>query len=189
MEVSMGQRFAEISQPQMEFIAAQKMFFVATAPEQGHVNLSPKGLDSLRVLGPRRVLWLNLTGSGNETAAHVLDDPRMTVMFCAFEGAPMILRLYGQARVIHRGDADWAELSAHFPPLPGARQLFDLDVELVQTSCGMGVPYFDPREPREQLLDWARKQGEAGVRDYWSRKNQTSLDGLPTRILERSGDA
>ena len=136
----MAKQYSEISDDLKHFIEAQKIYFVATAGSDGHVNLSPKGMESLRVLGKNRVVWLNVTGSGNETAAHIQENPRMTIMFAAFDGSPMILRLYGNARVIHRNDSEWSELIALFNPISGARQIFDLSVELVQTSCGMAVP-------------------------------------------------
>lgn len=182
----MGQRYTELSQELIQFIWNQSMFFVATAPADGHVNLSPKGLDSLRVFGPNTVAWLNVTGSGNETAAHVLENKRMTIMFCAFTGKPMILRLYGEARVIHPRDAEWEDWIARFDALPGARQIFVLDVELVQTSCGMAVPLFEYQGQRRQLVDWAEKKGPAGVTEYWEKKNQISLDGRPTGIFEEA---
>ena len=168
------------------FIAAQKMFFVATATETGRINLSPKGMDSFVVLGPNRVVWLNVTGSGNETSAHVQHAPRMTIMFCAFEGKPNIMRLYGTAKAVHSADPEWAELIAKFPPLPGVRQLFDVAIESVQNSCGMSIPFYDYVGERDELTAWARKKGDAGIRDYWTRKNQTSIDGLPTHLLEKS---
>lgn len=178
----MGQRHAALSAEQIAFIAEQKLFFVGTALAEGHVNVSPKGMDALRVLGPRRLVWLNLTGSGNETAAHVQRQPRITLMFCAFEGKPQILRVYGSARAVHPGEAEWEELAALFPPLPGARQVFDVAIELVQTSCGMAVPRYAFVAEREDLNRWARKQGKEGLRRYWSRKNARSLDGLPTGL-------
>lgn len=183
----MGKKYEALSDDHIAFIAAQKIFFVGTAAAEGRVNISPKGMDSLRVLGPNRVVWLNVTGSGNESAAHVQQNPRMTVMFCAFEGDPKILRLYGTARAIHHSDADWAELAALFPPLPGARQVFDLTVDLVQTSCGFGVPFFDFAGQREQLNEWANKKGESGIRQYWADRNAVSLDGQPTHIVEKNG--
>ncbi|NCA71277.1 MAG: pyridoxamine 5'-phosphate oxidase family protein [Sphingobacteriia bacterium] len=181
----MGRKFDALSEQNIRFIAEQKIFFVATATADSRVNLSPKGLDALRVIDAGRVLWLNLTGSGNETSAHVQRDPRMTLMFCAFEDPPMILRIYGSARVVHPGDPDWADLLSLFKPRPGARQIFDLAVDLVQTSCGMGVPHFAYVGDREQLVDWAVKKGDEGVRDYWEQKNQASIDGIPTRIVDR----
>lgn len=177
----MGQQHPGISDKLRQFIEAQHLFFVGTAAADGRVNISPKGMDSLRVLDEHRVVWLNVTGSGNETAAHVLENPRMTLMFASFEGKPMILRLYGQARAIHTDDPDFEALYELFTPIPGARQIFELDVDLVQTSCGMSVPYFDYAGEREQLNDWARKKGDDGIRQYWADKNRHSLDGKPTR--------
>jgi hypothetical protein len=183
----MGKQYTAMTEQHVEFIARQKIFFVATATADSRVNLSPKGMDSLRVLGDNRLVWLNVTGSGNETAAHVQVEPRMTVMFCAFEGDPLILRLYGRARAIHRHDPDWAELATLFPPLPGARQVFDLSVELVQTSCGMAVPFFDYRGERGALNEWAEKKGEEGIRRYWEDRNQFSLDRIPSHIVAGNG--
>ena len=180
----MGQRFNELSEKLIDFINDQRLFFVGTATADSRINVSPKGMDSFRVLGPNRVIWLNMTGSGNETSAHIQQDGRMTIMFCAFTGKPLILRLYGQARVVHPYDSDWTQLAAHFPPNPGARQVFDMQVDLVQTSCGMGVPFYDYVEEREQLTTWATKQGPEGVQKYWHDKNQQSLDGIPTHILK-----
>jgi len=181
----MGKRYNKLSDSDIAFIARQKIFFTGTAAE-GHVNISPKGMDSLRVLNSARVIWLNVTGSGNETSAHVQQNPRMTVMFCAFEGTPLILRLYGTARVIHRNDAEWDDLVALFPALPGARQIFDLSIDMVQTSCGMAVPFFNYAGEREMLTDWAVKKGEEGIKQFWEDRNQISLDGLPTHILEKN---
>ncbi len=182
----MGQRYEEISEKLAQFITQQKIFFVGTAAPDGRVNISPKGMDSLRVLDSKRVAWLNVTGSGNESAVHVLEHARMTLMFAAFSGSPMILRLYGSAKVIHRNDAGWRELFALFEPLPGARQIFDVAIDLVQSSCGMAVPFFDYVEERDQLRQWAIKKGEAGLRDYWTDKNQISLDGKETHIVEKN---
>ena len=176
----MGKLLDGINDRLRTFIEAQQLFFVATAAPQGRVNVSPKGMDSLRVLAPNRVVWLNVTGSGNETAAHLLEHPRMTIMFCAFEGKPLILRLYGQAKAYHPHDPEWAELIGLFPPLPGARQLIDLKVESVQTSCGMAVPLYRFEEQREELNHWAEKKGTAGIRAYWQEKNKVSLDGKRT---------
>jgi hypothetical protein len=182
----MGKHYEELSARHMQFIAEQKIFFVGTATTDSRVNVSPKGMDSLRVLGSKRVVWLNLTGSGNETSAHVQVSPRMTIMFCAFDGDPLILRLYGKARVIHKNDAAWSDLFPHFGPLPGARQIFELSVELVQTSCGFGVPYYSYEGDRELLKAWAIRKGEEGLKRYWEEKNQTSLDTIPTRIMKRN---
>lgn len=179
----MGQRYSEISDKHKQFIEAQKLFFVGTAAADGRVNISPKGMDCLRVVGNNRVAWLNVTGSGNETAAHVQESSRMTIMLAAFEGAPMILRLYGNAKAVHKHDPEWNELFSLFTPIPGARQIFDLEIDLVQTSCGMAVPFFDYVGEREQLKEWAVKKGEEGLKEYWQEKNQISLDGKPTNIL------
>jgi hypothetical protein len=183
----MGQRFNELTEKHIRFIAEQKLLFVGTATADSRVNISPKGMDSLRVLSSTRLIWLNVTGSGNETSAHVQIDPRMTIMFCAFEGKPLILRLYGTAKVIHPRDPEWQTLFAHFAALPGARQIFDVSVDLVQTSCGMAVPYFSYAGERELLSDWAVNKGEQGIKAYWEDKNQTSIDGIPTHILAKSG--
>lgn len=182
----MGQQFSDISAKNQAFIEAQKVFFVGTATTHSRVNISPKGMDSLKVLGPNRVVWLNLTGSGNETAAHVQQQPRMTLMFTAFDGNPNIVRLYGTARDIHQNHSEWAELYALFNPLPGARQIFDLKVELVQNSCGMAVPLYTYQKQRSQLTDWAVKQGAEGLTRYWKKKNQLSLDGIASHILTKN---
>lgn len=175
----MGQRYEQLSDKHIEFIGEQHIFFVGTATADSRVNVSPKGMDSLRVLGPNRIIWLNVTGSGNETAAHIQTHPRMTLMFCAFQGAPLILRTYGTATVVHMGGAGWDELAAHFPALPGMRQIFDLSVDLVQSSCGMAVPTYTYDSDRDLLSNWAIKQGDDGLVEYRERKNSVSLDGIP----------
>jgi hypothetical protein len=166
------------------FIAAQKIFFTATGTGDSRLNLSPKGMDSLRVLSDTRVAYLDLTGSGNETAAHLKHDGRMTMMWCSFDTDPLILRLYGRARAVHRQDAEWGELRRHFPELPGERQLFVLDIESVQTSCGYAVPKYNYQGERDTLARWVEKKGAVGLLDYWREKNQVSIDGLPTGLLE-----
>jgi Pyridoxamine 5'-phosphate oxidase len=181
----MGKQYEALSERLIQFIAEQKIFFVGTATGDSRVNLSPKGMDSFRVLNNSRAIWLNVTGSGNESSAHVQQDPRMTIMFCAFEGPPLILRLYGTARVIHQYDGDWEELFAHFNPLPGARQIFDLSIELVQTSCGMAVPYYTYIGDRELLSVWVKKKGDDGLKQYWREKNQSSIDNIPTNIIAK----
>jgi hypothetical protein len=170
----MAMMFDALSERHIEFIRAQKIYFTGTATADSRINVSPKGMDSLRVLG------------GNETSAHVQADARMTLMFCAFEGAPLILRLYGRASVIHRKDPQWAALYPQFTPLPGARQIFDLAITHVQTSCGMGVPLMDYQGERGSLEAWAEKKGDSGLLDYWAQKNQSSIDGLPTHIVARN---
>lgn len=176
----MSQKFAAIDSQHRDFIARQKMFFVASAAPQGRVNVSPKGMDSFAVLGEREVAYLDCTGSGNETRAHLMASPRLTIMFAAFEGDPLILRLYGTARSHLRGGADYAALLPHFKEMPGARQIVRLEVDLVQTSCGMAVPYFDYRGERQNLARHWKRQGLAGLRKYWGKKNMQSLDGSPT---------
>ena len=182
----MAKRYDALSEAHLAFITQQQLFFVGTATADSRVNVSPKGMDSLRVLDKNRLAWLNVTGSGNESAAHVQLCPRMSIMFCAFAGDPLILRLYGNARVIHRNDPEWQTLFPLFTPLPGARQIFELVVDLVQTSCGMGVPYYTYDGEREQLNDWAIKKGETGLQQYWKDKNQLTIDQLPTHIIERN---
>ena len=171
----------------VDFIVAQPLFFVATAAPDGRVNLSPKGLDSLRVLGDNRIIWLSLSGSGNETAAHLRESPRMTLMFCAFEGTARILRVYGTANSTHPDDAAWGDLIAHFPAMAGSRQIFDLSVDLVQMSCGTGVPEmkFIKQRGLEQLLPFYEDMGPIVVRAYWDRKNKRSIDGKDTGISRR----
>ncbi|OAD46487.1 pyridoxamine 5'-phosphate oxidase family protein [Polaribacter atrinae] len=180
----MSKFYTKLTSRLQKFIEAQKIFFVATAPISGRINLSPKGMDSFRVVNENRVLWLNVTGSGNETAAHLLENDRITMMFCAFEGAPNILRLYGKGKEIKEGDASWNELITLFPETPGTRQIFDITIDSAQTSCGMSIPFMEYKGERNQLNDWATAQGKEGIAQYWQDKNQTSIDGLPTNILE-----
>jgi hypothetical protein len=180
----MAKKFDALSESLQEFILKQKIFFVGTARSSGTVNVSPKGMDSLRVLGPNKVIWLNLTGSGNETAAHILENDRMTIMFCAFEGNPLILRLYGHAKVYHERDEIYHQYIEHFPSTPGARQVFELNIDMVQTSCGYAVPLLDYKEDRSMLKTWAQKKGKAKLKEYWQEKNTKSLDGFETGIFE-----
>jgi len=179
----MGKRLVQITPELQTFIENQKMYFVATAMSEGTVNLSPKGMDSLRILSPSRVIWLNVTGSGNETATHLLENDRITIMFCAFEGKPLILRLYGRGKTYHQRDAEWNTYIDLFPSLPGARQLIDIQIDTVQTSCGMAVPFMDYNREREELNRWAEKKGEDGIHDYWDQKNTVSFDGHATGIF------
>ena len=169
-----------------KFIEAQPMFFVATAAPDGRVNLSPKGLDALRILDDQRIVWLNLSGSGNETAAHLRESPRMTLMFMAMSGDPLILRVYGTARALHPRDAEWAEHCARFPEMAGARNIFEMTIDTVQTSCGTGVPFFDYKGQRgeDDLVPFFEDMGPDGVEAYWQRKNTTSIDGKPTGVLQ-----
>lgn len=180
----MGTLYDTIEPKLVEFIGRQQMFFVATAAPTGRVNVSPKGLDSFRVLGPNRVAWLNGTGSGNETAAHILDVPRMTIMFCAFQGNPWIVRLFGTAAMVQPGEDGWDALAALFPPQRGSRQVFTLDIDLVLTSCGFGVPLYSYDGQRDVLDSWAAKKGEDGLLAYQRLKNTESIDGLPTGLVQ-----
>ncbi|MBT8236174.1 MAG: pyridoxamine 5'-phosphate oxidase family protein [Bacteroidia bacterium] len=179
----MGKRQKKLSSKLISFIKEQPVFFVATAMKEGRINLSPKGLDSLKVLSETQVVWLNLTGSGNETATHLQFHNRMTLMFCAFEGNPMILRLYGKAQVYHERDTAWQDLQPHFPDAVGSRQFIVLDIDLVQTSCGFGVPYMEYKGERDLLGPWAAEKGRKGLEKYWVEKNVTSLDGHATGIF------
>ena len=180
----MAKFYSTLTKRIQKFIETQKMFFVATAPEDGRINLSPKGMDTFRILNENRIAWLSVTGSGNETAAHILENDRITIMFCAFEGAPNIVRLYGSAREIRFNNKEWSDLIILFPELPGARQIFVVEIESAQTSCGMSIPYYDYKGERDQLIDWAKNKGDDGIEKYWEERNQTSIDGLPTGILD-----
>ena len=178
----MGKRLDHITPQLQEFIEEQKIFFVGTAMETGTINVSPKGLDTLRVINENEIIWMNLTGSGNETAAHLLQNNRMTIMFCAFEGKPLILRLYGTAQSFNKNQVEFREYSKLFPQIPGSRQFIKMKVNLVQTSCGFGVPLMDFKSEREVLTDFANTKGEDGIRQYWKDKNTVSLDGHSTDI-------
>jgi hypothetical protein len=177
----MGKVVESITEDLRAFIESQHMFFVATAPDRdGRVNLSPKGLDSFRILSPTRVAYLDLTGSGNETAAHVIQNGRITFMFCAFEGKPQILRLYGNGRVVLPDSSAWADLIGKFPDLPGIRQIIVADISRVQTSCGYSVPFMAFTADRDTGIRWAEAKGPDGLREYREQKNRQSIDGLPT---------
>lgn len=178
----MGKVYEVLDEKLQAFIEAQKMFFVATAPlaEDGLVNLSPKGMDgTFRVLDPTTVAYLDLVGSGIETVAHIRQNRRMTIMFCAFEGPPKILRLYGEGDVVEPGDAEHAELASLFPELPGARAVIRLRCERIADACGFAVPLMEYQQDRRVLVDYAVRKGPDGLRDYKEKKNRVSLDGLP----------
>ncbi|MFT5797223.1 MAG: hypothetical protein ACI84R_001280 [Candidatus Azotimanducaceae bacterium] len=182
----MGIKTNKLNKSFRTFIEEQPMFFAASAGPDGHVNVSPKGLDSLRIISDQKIVWLSLTGSGNETAAHMLQNPRMTLMFCAFKGDHMILRTYGTAEVIHPRDPQWDELYALFPDFAGARNIFVLDVDLVTTSCGSGVPEMVVVRSRGEtdLEPWYAEMGPEKVEAFWKKKNLTSIDDYPTGIFE-----
>jgi hypothetical protein len=170
----------DLSPELVAWIGEQPMFFVATAPSDGgHVNVSPKGLDTLRVLDPFSVAYLDLTGSGVETIAHLRDNGRITFMWCAFSGKPRIVRVYGQGTVHEIGTAGFDERASLFDELPGRRSIITVDVERVSTSCGYAVPLMALEGERDRLLDWARAKGEDAMPDYRSAKNTKSIDGLP----------
>ncbi len=172
-------------QPQhKEFIEKQHIFFVATAPlsADGHVNLSPKGLDSFRVLSDTTVAYMDLISSGNETSAHILENGRITFMFCSFEGSPNILRLYGKGYTVLRDAEDWEKYSVHFNIYEGTRQIIVAEISLVQTSCGFGVPLFEYKSDRNMHLEWVEKKGQEGLEQYMMEKNLISMDGLPTDL-------
>jgi len=183
----MGKQYTKLSARHIDFIGQQKLFFVGTAASTGKVNISPKGGDSLRVSGPNQLIWLNTTGSGNETSAHVQKLPRMTIMFCSFEGAPVILRVYGTAQVIHKADPQWLHYMGMFPASVSARQIYILDIEMVLSSCGTVVPLFDYVQDRTEMDDWIENRGASGIEAYWGEKNQLSLDGFESNIIALQG--
>lgn len=174
----------QITEELAAFIRVQPLFFVASAPlaATGHVNMSPKGLDCLRILAPDRVAYLDLTGSGNETSAHLAENGRITLMFCAFVGPPRILRLYGRGQVALAGSDDWNTLRATFPDHPGARQIVVAEITRVQTSCGFAVPLMEFVEQRDTLVRWAENRSEDELDAYRQEKNSQSIDGLPTPL-------
>ncbi len=175
----MAKQFPGFTADQRAFIAQQAVYFVATSAPGARHNLSPKGMDSLRVTGPNRLVWLNVTGSGNETAAHLALDARMTVMWCSFSQRPLILRAYGVARAVHQGDADWAALAAELPLIPGARQIFELSVDLVQSSCGFAVPLLEEARERPVLRDWATAKGPRVWPPIGTRRTGKALTACP----------
>jgi len=180
----MGKFFDTIQPHHAEFIQRQHLFFVATAPlnPDGRINLSPKGLDSFRVCSNHQVGYMDLISSGNETSAHTLENGRITIMFCSFEGPPNILRLYGKGHAVLRGTEEWETLAPHFTILPSTRQLIIADIDLVQTSCGYGIPLYDYAGERTIHFDWAEKKGTSGLEEYVRQNNLVSLDGLPTDL-------
>lgn len=180
----MAKFFKELDHELNEFISRQLLFFTASAPTSGRLNLSPKGMDTFRVITNNTVAYLDLTGSGNETAAHLAENGRITLMFCSFSKNPLILRLYGNGKVIRPSNTQWTELKALFPDLAGARQIIMIHIDSVQTSCGFAVPMFESQQERPVLKEWAEKKGQAGIEQYWQEKNLTSIDGLPTGIAD-----
>lgn len=174
----MAKFFQALTAEQKQFIGRQHLFFTATAPATGRINLSPKGMDTLRIIDDKTIAYQDLTGSGNETAAHISENGRMTIMFCAFEGEPLILRLYGKGEVVLPRDPQWEMLSTLFDELPGTRQIIQLNIESVQTSCGFGVPLYKFAGDRDTLVKWAWKKGDQGLSRYRREKNRQSIDGI-----------
>jgi hypothetical protein len=180
----MAKYYENITPDLQEFITKQHLFFVGSAPlsADGHVNISPKGLDSFRILNPMKVAYLDMTGSGNETSAHIHENKRITFMFCAFEGAPRILRLFGKGRAVLPNTPEWDELAPHFTLYPGTRQFIVADIQTVQTACGYAVPLYDFKSHRDTLIKWADTKGEEGITAYHREKNMQSIDKLPTPL-------
>lgn len=180
----MGKEKDHISEDHLAFIEKQRMFFVSTAPLaiEGHINLSPKGFDCFRVLSATRVGYVDMVGSGNETSAHLLENGRITFMFCAFDGPPKILRLYGKGSTVLPVDPEWETLSEKFAVIPAIRQIIIADILKVKTSCGFGVPLYEYKEQRDHAIKWAANKGEDGLEEYKKEKNMTSMDGLPAPI-------
>lgn len=176
----MGKVYEEINDDLVAFIGRQHLFFVGTAPDEteGHLNVSPKGLDSFRILGPKAVAYLDLTGSGIETVAHLRQNGRITLMFCALDGSPLVLRLYGRGRAVVRQDPEWADLIARFPDYPGIRSIIVVDVERIADACGWAVPLYEYRGERSQLLDFSERLGPMGLAQYRAKANRTSIDGI-----------
>jgi hypothetical protein len=178
----MARFYSQLDDAIIAFIRQQQMFFVATAASEGRINLSPKGVDTFRVLAPNLVGYVDLTGSGAETAAHVLNDGRMTIMFCSFGEKPLILRLYGRGEIVRAADSKFEMLSKEFPPLPGVRQIILQHIDSLHTSCGFGVPRFELIEERPDMVNWLNKKGESGLAEYRAKNNRKSIDGLPTGL-------
>lgn len=180
----MAKFFDSIQEQHKTFIEKQRMFCVGSAPlsADGHVNLSPKGMDCFKVFSPNRVAYMDIIGSGNETSAHILENGRITFMFCAFEGPPNILRLYGHGYTVLPGDEEWEELSANFKLVLATRQIIVADIDKVQTSCGFSVPLYTYDGERDHAEKWANNKGAEGLELYKAEKNRISLDGLPTAL-------
>ena len=182
----MAKQFRHLEAKHKDFILRQHMFFTASAAADSRVNVSPREIGALRIVDDTTVLYLDRTGSGNETAAHMLADGRLTIMFCAVDGPPQIMRLYGTGVALNWSSPDFAALiEQHFDdktPL-GTRQIIKLNIDLVQTSCGFGVPLFDYQGERASLENWHDNKGPEGIRAYWEQENIASMDGLPTEIL------
>jgi len=184
----MGKFHEKITEEHQSFIAKQHLFFVGTAPlnGQGHVNVSPKGLDCFKVLSPNLVAYMDLISSGNETSAHTLENGRITFMFCSFDAVPNILRLYGKGHTVLPLDKEWEKLAPNFTIYPSTRQIIVAEITKVQTSCGFGVPMYEYLGERPQHFAWAEHKGSSGLDEYMMEKNLYSMDGLPTPLLTRN---
>ncbi len=180
----MGAKYNKLAQKHIDFIAKQHIFFVATATKDSYINLSPKDNNSLHIVNSNKILWLNLTGSGNETAAHLQEDGRMTIMFCAFSGNPNIVRIYGRAKTINRDNDNWDKYLKLFSNKIGARQIIILDIKMVANSCGFGVPKYDFVSYRDELNNWANKKGTSGIKKYQDEKNSVSINNKKIKIYE-----
>lgn len=178
----MAKFFETIDEVTREFILRQHMFVTGTAAATGRINLSPKGMDTFRILDQKTVAYLDMTGSGNETSAHIKHDGRLTIMMCSFDQTPLILRIYGRGEVVLPNDPKWPDLANHFNLLPGARQIVVLHIESMQTSCGYGVPRMDHRGDRDTLVKWAESKGEEAIAAYRRKNNRTSIDGYTTHL-------
>jgi len=181
----MANFFEELNDKHIDFIKQQHIFFTASAASEGLVNLSPKGMDTFAVIDNNTVAYLDMTGSGNETAAHLHQNPRLTIMMCSFSKHPLIFRMYGDGSVINKYHDDWLKWASHFPAYLGTRQIIALKINKIQTSCGYAVPTAGNFQQRDTLIKWSEKKGDQGIHDYWEEKNQTSLDGFPTHIFKK----
>ncbi len=179
----MAKQFDTLEADHQKFIGEQHLFFTGSAAADGLVNVSPKGMDTLHIADPNRIIWMNLTGSGNETAGHILENPRVTLMWCSFTTRPLIMRVYGTAKAINPGDDEWDAHASHFPPHRGARQIFDVQVDMVQTSCGWGVPFMDFNRDRDTMQKYIDGKTDQGFRDSWVKNNAVTLDGKPTGVF------
>jgi hypothetical protein len=182
----MAKFYDELDDFLKDFISKQHIFFNASAPVEGRINISPKGLDTFRILNNKRVAYLDLTGAENESGAHLAENGRFTLMFCSFDEKPLILRIYGNGRAVRPRDSEWADLHTHFPVIEGERQIIVLDIESLMTSCGFGVPLFEFRAVRTMLPEFACNMGETKMDEYRKKNNQKSIDGMPTYYLSDS---
>lgn len=178
----MSKFYKQLDEKLKKFIHEQHIFFTATGTDAGRINLSPKGMDTFRILSDTQVGFLSVTGSGNETAAHLKSDGRITIMMCSFTKSPLIFRIYGHGTCIYPQDQEWGQYSTKFELLSGTRQIFIIDIQSIQTSCGYSIPFYDYVGERDALLKWSEQKGTEGVKEYWRKKNQSSIDGLDTGL-------